>query len=99
MADVDHSPFYSFEWSQDRNERVMRLVGVIDIAAAEHLFKGLIDLGSRRLVIDLTDAETVDLTALEAVAEIEDRLGPGRVTSPSRALLTSILGIRPLRLE
>ncbi|MFO7292262.1 MAG: hypothetical protein FWJ92_03795 [Actinomycetes bacterium] len=80
MADVDHSPFYSFEWSQDRNERVMRLVGVIDIAAAEHLFKGLIDLGSRRLVIDLTDAETVDLTALEAVAEIEDRLGPGRVT-------------------
>ncbi|HLU53654.1 MAG TPA: STAS domain-containing protein [Acidimicrobiia bacterium] len=80
MIHASGSPFYALEWSQDRSERVMRITGVIDFAAAEHLFNGLIDLGSRRLVIDLTDAQTVDLTAIEALSEIEKRLGPGRLT-------------------
>lgn len=74
------APLYALEWRQDRNERVMRVSGDLDRAAAEHLFNGLIDLGSRRLVIDLTDVHLIDLTALETLSEIDVRLGPGRLT-------------------
>ncbi|HEX7100763.1 MAG TPA: hypothetical protein VF377_16155 [Acidimicrobiia bacterium] len=58
----------------------MRVSGDVNHDTAEHFFNGLIDLGSRRLVIDLTDAHIIDLTALELVDEIEERLGPGRLT-------------------
>lgn len=74
------APQYGFEWRQDARIRVLKLAGNIDETAASHLANGLIDLGNRRLVIDLSAVEEMAQAAVGELLEMVERLGGGRVT-------------------
>lgn len=77
---VSDTPRYRFEWTQDAKRRLMRLAGDIDATAASHVANGLIDLGNRRLVIDLTEVESICPEAVAVLTDMGRRLGAGRVT-------------------
>lgn len=70
---------YSFEWEQDRRRRVLCVHGKLSADAADHLLNGLVNLGSRSLVIDLTDVESVDDDVVIVLEQIRSRLGPSRM--------------------
>lgn len=64
------------EWRQNPVERVVTVTGLVDGPRTHHLENGLIGLGDRRLVLDLTDARFADtLDALEILNDLRLRLG------------------------
>lgn len=71
---------YEFRWEQDDRHRVLKLSGVIDSAASSRLESAIINLGSRRLVIDLSEVTSLGPSGAATVLEIARRLGPGRVS-------------------
>jgi anti-sigma B factor antagonist len=59
---------------------VASLQGELDLYNAEelrHALRTAVDDGAKRIVIDLTDVEFVDSTALGVLLEARARLGPG----------------------
>lgn len=74
------APKYRFNWEQDVRQRVFKLSGVVDHSVAARLESAIINLGSRRLVVDLTDVTALDAAAAARVSEIVERLGQSRVT-------------------
>lgn len=70
---------YRFNWEQDVRQRVFKLSGVVDGSVAARLESAIINLGSRRLVVDLTDVTELDAAAAAKVSEIVERLGQSRV--------------------
>lgn len=76
---------FRIEWVQDRESRLVRITGLIDEDKLGHLHHAMLDLGERRLTIDLTDAQVA--TGLQLpLDELETRLGPrlGGVLPPRR---------------
>lgn len=71
---------YEFRWEQDSRQRVLKLAGVIDATAASHLESAIINLGSRRLLIDLSDVTSLDPAGASTLLQIAQRLGTGRVS-------------------
>lgn len=64
------------EWRQNAVERVVTVTGLIDEPRTHHLENGLIGLGDRRLVLDLTGARFADtLDALTVLSGLRHRLG------------------------
>lgn len=64
------------EWSQTRDQRVVRLSGPVDHRTERHLDNALVGLGGRHLLIDLTQVEPspeVEITRL--LAGLKTRLG------------------------
>lgn len=70
---------YSFEWEQDRRRRILQLHGELSADTAEHLLLGLVNLGSRNLVVDLTGVESMDTDVAVVLEQIRSRLGPSRL--------------------
>ncbi|MFP3914211.1 MAG: STAS domain-containing protein [Actinomycetota bacterium] len=54
--------------------------GVIDEAAASHLESALINLGSRRLVLDLTRVTSLDRAGAAGLLRLVQRAGTKRVS-------------------
>lgn len=71
---------YEFRWEQDGRQRVLYLSGVIDSTAASHLESAIINLGSRRLLIDLSEVTSLDPSGAAALLEMARRLGAGRIS-------------------
>lgn len=71
---------HQFRWEQDPHRRVLKLTGVIDAAAASRLESAIINLGSRRLLIDLSGVISLDPAGAAVLLQISRRLGPGRVS-------------------
>lgn len=71
---------YRFRWEQDSRRRVLKLAGVIDSTAASQLEGAIINLGARRLVIDLSDVTSLDPAGAVTLLEVARRLAPGRVS-------------------
>lgn len=71
---------YEFGWEQDARRRVLKVRGAIDATAASHLESAIINLGSRRLLIDLSDVTSLDPSAATVIEQMSRRLGPGRVS-------------------
>lgn len=71
---------YEFRWEQDARQRVLTLTGVIDSTAASRLESAIINLGSRRLLIDLSEVTTIDPSGAATLLQIARRLGAGRVS-------------------
>lgn len=64
------------EWRQNPVERVVTVTGLIDGPRIHHLENGLIGLGDRRLVLDLTGARFADtLDATRVLNDLRLRLG------------------------
>jgi hypothetical protein len=73
---VGMDPKARVEWRQTAVERVVTVTGLIDEPRAHHLENGLIGLGDRRLVLDLTGALFADtLDALTVLSGLRHRLG------------------------
>lgn len=79
MSTVTSTAHYWFEWHQNQDRRNLKLSGSIDASAATHLSNGLIDLGRRELVVDVTDVDFLSPEAVTALVEMADRLGTGRL--------------------
>lgn len=47
---------FSIEWTQDRQSRRVRITGVVDSSRVRHVGMAMVDLGRRRLTIDLSGA-------------------------------------------
>ena len=73
--DAEPTGDFSVEWIQDRASRLVRIRGLIDADRMGHLHQALIDLGGRRLTIDLTGASVAEGLHLD-LDELESRLGP-----------------------
>lgn len=93
---------YEFRWEQDNRQRVLKLSGVIDSTAASHLESAIINLGSRRLLIDLSGVTSLHPSGAATLLEIVRRLGAGRVSvvvdpgDESGVVLTEIAGVEAL---
>lgn len=93
---------YEFRWEQDDRQRVLRLSGVIDSTAASHLESAIINLGSRRLLIDLSEVTSLDPSGATVLLEMARRLGTGRVSvlvdpeDESGVVLTEIADVEVL---
>lgn len=93
---------YEFRWEQDHRQRVLRLRGVIGSTAASHLESAIINLGARRLLIDLSEVTSLDPSGAATLLEIARRLGPGRVSvmvdpeDESGVVLTEIADVEGL---
>lgn len=71
---------YRFEWRQNSRERVFKLAGTVDESTAARLRSGIIDLGSRRLLIDLSDVTSIEPEGVSALIQLAERLGRARIT-------------------
>lgn len=93
---------YEFRWEQDDRQRVLKLSGVIDSNASSHLESAITNLGSRRLLIDLSRVTTLDPSGAAILLEIVRRLGAGRVSvmvdpgDESGVVLTEIADVEVL---
>ncbi|HEX2152439.1 MAG TPA: STAS domain-containing protein [Acidimicrobiia bacterium] len=79
MTSVGERPSH-FEWRQDSRRRVLKLSGTVDGSSADRLSSGIIDLGARRLVIDITEVTSMDEAGASSLRDLTHRLGDGRVT-------------------
>jgi hypothetical protein len=67
---------FSIEWAQDRHRRMVRITGVIDSSRVRHVSMAMVDLGRRRLTIDLSGAAVSADCGLELCLEdLRLRLG------------------------
>lgn len=67
---------FSIEWIQDRHRRLVRISGVIDAWRLGHIATAMIDLGQRRLTIDLSGASVLADHELQVCLEdLQVRLG------------------------
>lgn len=72
---TDPTGDFRVEWIQDRAHRLVRITGLIDEDRVANLQQALIDLGGRRLTIDLSGASVADGLHLD-LDELETRPGP-----------------------
>lgn len=69
------APLLSIEWRQDRRLRTMAVSGALSSVDGSHLSSGLVQLGNRGLVIDLTGLDVWEADAVSSIVEVTGRLG------------------------
>lgn len=62
-----------FVWEELEGQRVLRVLGEIDLSNARHALHALEGLGDGDLVVDLTDVEFMDSTGLGVLVELESK--------------------------
>jgi anti-anti-sigma factor len=67
----DPNSLSRFEWEQSTDERVVRVLGEVDLSNARSVLRALEDLGERDLVVDLTEVDFMDSTGLGILVELE----------------------------
>lgn len=87
-----------FEWEQSAGERVLRVLGEVDLSNARHVLRALEGLGDKDLVVDLTRVEFIDSTGLGILVELESQTsGEMRLTVQAKSQVDRLLDLTGLK--